>query len=111
MHLTSMTDGLLYAMQRYKACLRAVVAFYSHPTLVHGSVSQAMWHLLNMLSTVCCGAAANLNKVPHGGWFALAIAGGVFSVSFLWWWGTHTKLKGILASQVLLPSSLTEPSC
>ncbi|KAL3134375.1 hypothetical protein ABBQ38_006629 [Trebouxia sp. C0009 RCD-2024] len=28
---------------------------------------------------------ANLNKVPHGGWFALAIAGAVFSLSYLWW--------------------------
>lgn len=45
--------------------------------------------------------AANLNKVPHGGWFALAIAGGVFCVSFLWWWGSHTKLKATLASQVI----------
>ncbi|KAL3139069.1 Potassium transporter [Trebouxia sp. C0010 RCD-2024] len=49
---------------------------------------------------------ANLNKVPHGGWFALAIAGGVFSVSFLWWWGTHTKLKGILASQMKMQDLL-----
>ena len=60
------------------------------------------------LTKQCCAFAANLNKVPHGGWFALAIAAAVFSVSFLWWWGTHTKLKGILASQVL-PFSLHLP--
>ena len=57
--------------------------------------------LRDVLDKLCCGVAANLDKVPHGGWFARAIAGGVFCVSFLWWWGTHTKLKGILASQVL----------
>ncbi|KAL3138070.1 Potassium transporter [Trebouxia sp. C0009 RCD-2024] len=35
-------------------------------------------------TTVQLGNAyANLNKVPHGGWFALAIAGAVFSVSYL----------------------------
>ena len=60
--------------------------------------SRLLTHVLNSL---CLLPAANLNKVPRGGWFALAIAGGVFCVSFLWWWGTHTKLKGVLASQVL----------
>ncbi|KAL3152408.1 hypothetical protein ABBQ32_001459 [Trebouxia sp. C0010 RCD-2024] len=49
---------------------------------------------------------ANLNKVPRGGWFALAIAGAVFCVSFLWWWGTHIKLNGILASQMKMEDLL-----
>ena len=66
-------------------------------------------HLLMsmIISNLLSVGAANLNKVPRGGWFALAIAGAVFCVSYLWWWGTHTMLKGILASQVLfLPSFL-----
>ena len=49
-------------------------------------------------TTLCY--AANLNKVPHGGWFALAIAGAVFGLSYLWWWGTNTKHRGIVATQV-----------
>ncbi|DBA83964.1 TPA: Potassium transporter, variant 2 [Trebouxia sp. C0004] len=49
---------------------------------------------------------ANLNKVPHGGWFALAIAGVVFGLSYLWWWGTNTKHKGIVATQVKMQDLL-----
>ncbi|KAL3134369.1 hypothetical protein ABBQ38_006624 [Trebouxia sp. C0009 RCD-2024] len=50
---------------------------------------------------------ANLNKVPRGGWFALAIAGSVFLLSYLWWWGTSTKLKGVVAAQVKMQDLLT----
>ncbi|KAL3134412.1 hypothetical protein ABBQ38_006474 [Trebouxia sp. C0009 RCD-2024] len=50
---------------------------------------------------------ANLNKVPLGGWFALAIAGSVFILSYLWWWGTSTKLKGVVAAQVKMQDLLT----
>ncbi|DBA74693.1 TPA: hypothetical protein ACH3X2_009358 [Trebouxia sp. C0005] len=49
---------------------------------------------------------ANLNKVPHGGWFALAIAGTVFGLSYLWWWGTNTKHRGIVATQVKMQDLL-----
>ena len=52
----------------------------------------------DVISMLCY--AANLNKVPHGGWFALAIAGAVFGLSYLWWWGTNTKHRGIVATQV-----------
>ena len=59
--------------------------------------------------------AANLNKVPHGGWFALAIAGAVFGLSYLWWWGTNTKHRGIVATQVtacmLSTSCLRQLAC
>jgi len=59
--------------------------------------------------------AANLNKVPHGGWFALAIAGAVFGLSYLWWWGTNTKHRGIVATQVracmLFAPFLSQPAC
>ncbi|KAL3160267.1 hypothetical protein ABBQ38_009749 [Trebouxia sp. C0009 RCD-2024] len=50
---------------------------------------------------------ANLNKVPLGGWFALAIAGSVFILSYLWSWGTSTKLKGVVAAQVKMQDLLT----
>ncbi|KAL3134555.1 Potassium transporter [Trebouxia sp. C0009 RCD-2024] len=49
---------------------------------------------------------ANLNKVPHGGWFALAIAGAVFSLSYLWWWGTNIKHKSMLATQMKMQDLL-----
>ncbi|KAL3135172.1 hypothetical protein ABBQ38_006263 [Trebouxia sp. C0009 RCD-2024] len=51
-------------------------------------------------------AYANLNKVPHGGWFALAIAGAVFSLSYLWWWGTDIKHKRMLATQMKMQDLL-----
>ena len=50
-------------------------------------------------SKLCCGAA-NMAKVPHGGWFALAIAGAVFAFSFVWWWGSNTKNNTLIATQV-----------
>lgn len=39
-------------------------------------------------------------KVPHGGWFALAVAGAVFAFSFVWWWGSNTKNNTLIATQV-----------
>lgn len=44
--------------------------------------------------------SANLEKVPHGGWFALMIAGIVFFPSVLWWWGTHTKRERMTQQKV-----------
>ena len=49
---------------------------------------------------------ANLNKVPHGGWFALVIAGAVFAFSFVWWWGSNTKNNVLIATQVALDDVL-----
>lgn len=39
----------------------------------------------------CVFLSSNLFKIPTGGWFAVAIAGGVFIFSALWWWGTAKK--------------------
>ena len=30
-------------------------------------------------------------QIPNGGWFAVAVAGGVFIFSSIWWWGTAKK--------------------
>ena len=46
--------------------------------------------------------SANLEKVPHGGWFALMIAGIVFFPSVLWWWGTHIKRQRMTQDKVRL---------
>lgn len=64
--------------------------------------------------------SANLEKVPHGGWFALMIAGIVFFPSVLWWWGTHTKrermtqqkvrMQDLLALEAPKPDSDKSPS-
>lgn len=43
-------------------------------------------------------------KVPHGGWFALVIAGAVFAFSFTWWWGSNTKNNVLIATQVIQSS-------
>ncbi|KAL3134546.1 hypothetical protein ABBQ38_006387 [Trebouxia sp. C0009 RCD-2024] len=38
---------------------------------------------------------------------ATVIAGSVFLLSYLWWWGTSTKLKGVVAAQVKMQDLLT----
>ena len=68
--------------------------------ITHCSAVVKPFAKLGIVLTQCFCNVANLNKVPHGGWFALAIAGGVFGLSYLWWWGTNTKHKGIVATQV-----------
>ncbi len=43
--------------------------------------------------------SANLNKVPMGGWFAVAVACAVFATSELWQFGTKRKQAALNASK------------
>jgi len=43
--------------------------------------------------------SANLNKVPMGGWFAVAVACAVFATSELWQFGTKRKQAALSASK------------
>jgi KUP system potassium uptake protein len=52
--------------------------------------------------------SATLFKIPHGAWFPLAIAAGVFSISYLWKWGTSRRLAHSSAHGVQLDDVIQE---
>ncbi|KAK9835990.1 hypothetical protein WJX81_004040 [Elliptochloris bilobata] len=54
--------------------------------------------------------STNLNKVPSGGWFAVAIAFAVFAVSELWQFGTKRKQAALNANKVTMDSILRDPT-
>ena len=75
MFITTILTSLVYLMV-YDANVFLVLAFF----FIFGFMDMVY-------------LSANLNKIPSGGWFAVAVAGGVFIVSAIWWWGTSKKGK------------------
>ena len=53
--------------------------------------------------------SSNLEKIPHGAWFSVALVGILSIISFVYWWGQVLKVKYIKKKAVSFPD-LFEPS-
>ena len=56
----------------------------------------------------CAYLSSNLEKIPHGAWFSIALAGILSIVSYIYWWGQRAKVEYIKSHAVPITDVLEE---
>ena len=78
------------------------MALFSRGGMPYRTASSSLSRDASRLVHLCC------HPVPAGAWFPIAVAGGVFLISYLWKWGTSRRLAHSAAHGVQLDDVLQE---
>ena len=78
-----------------------LVSWNWHPALVG-----AFTVIYSFIS--CAYLSSNLEKIPHGAWFSIALSGILSIIAYVYWWGGATK-AAYIRNHIIPLSNLFEP--